>query len=310
MRKTNHIFFTITFINVNILFIRHIFKFILENMPFLCFFLFVLWLLLYALYLCGRVFVADQFVVPTCSMLPTLQPGDHIIADKLAMGPRLYTDFHFKPEGQPLQSVRLRGLRRNDVVVFNYPVIDDKIAFKINYVYCKRIVALAGDTLSIVRGKYKKNNYKGCLGVEKEQELLGSLPDSALSGGVLYIMGDPRLGWTIRDMGGMYIPRKGDYIAITPKEALLYRRILEYETGGRIEIGADTVRLDGKELRGHTFTHDYYFMAGENVCDSKDSRYWGLVPEEYIIGVVKLISYSQDKWTKKYHAERWMKRVE
>lgn len=285
----------------------------LENVLTVCLAAVSFVILLYAVYLAWRVFVADQFVVPTCSMLPTLQPGDHIIAEKLSMGPRLYTNFDFKPEGQPLQSVRLRGLgrlKRNDVVVFNYPVIDDKIAFKINYVYCKRIVALAGDTLSIVGGKYKNNNYEGCLGVEEEQERLGNLPDSAFSEGALYIMADPRLGWTIRDMGGMYIPRKGDHIAITPKEALLYRRILEYETGGRLEVCADTVRLNGAELKGHTFTHDYYFMAGDNVCDSKDSRYWGLVPEEYIIGVVKLISYSQDKWTKKYHAERWMKRVE
>jgi len=265
-----------------------------------------------ALYLGGRAFVADQFVVPTCSMLPTLQPGDHIIVDKLIMGPRLYTDFHFKSDGQPLQSVRLRGLRRlqrNDVVVFNYPVINDKIAFKINFVYCKRIVALAGDTLYIEEGKYRNNNYEGCLGVQSEQERLGSLPDSAFSEGALHIMGDSRTGWTIRNMGGMYIPRKGDYIAITPKEALLYRRILEYETGGRLDIGADTVRLDGRELKGHTFTHDYYFMAGDNVCDSKDSRYWGLVPEEYIVGVVKLISYNQDKYTKKFRSERWLKVV-
>lgn len=290
----------------------HTFWRVLDRTLSVCFAAMASWVLLYALYLCGRVFVADQFVVPTCSMLPTLRPGDHIIADKLVMGPRLYTDFHFTDNGQPLQSVRLRGLRRlerNDVVVFNYPVINDKIAFKINFVYCKRIVAIAGDTLSIVRGKYKNNNYEGTLGVQSEQERLGNLPDSAFTEGALYIMGNPRLGWTIRNMGGMYIPRRGDHIKITPKEALLYRRILEYETGGTLDIGEDTVRLDGRELKSHTFRHNYYFVAGDNVCDSKDSRYWGLVPEDYVIGVVKLISYNQDKTTKKYDAERWLKRV-
>ena len=58
-------------------------------------------------------------------------------------------------------------------------------------------------------------------------------------------------------------------------------------------IDWDTIRgivtVGKKPLTSHTWQHNYYFMAGDNVSNSYDSRYWGLVPEEYIIGIVKLI---------------------
>ena len=55
--------------------------------------------------------------------------------------------------------------------------------------------------------------------------------------------------------------------------------------------------------------HNYYFMAGDNVGASNDSRYWGLVPEEYIVGVVKYISYSVDPETGKHRKGRTLKRI-
>ena len=86
----------------------------------------------------------------------------------------------------------------------------------------------------------------------------------------------------------MYVPRKGDVIRITPLEAALYGFILEWELGQEITRDWDTdeVRADGHMLTRHRFKHNYYFMAGDNVLDSDDSRFWGLVPEEYIVGVV------------------------
>ena len=65
---------------------------------------------------------------------------------------------------------------------------------------------------------------------------------------------------------------------------------------------------DGKPLREHSFRHGYYFMCGDNVSNSNDSRYWGPVPEEYIVGVVDRISYSVDKPTGKYRKERFLKK--
>lgn len=262
------------------------------------------------LYLGGRVLVADQFIIPTWSMSPTLVAGDRVVVNKLIMGARLYTDFDFKQNGQELKSIRmkgLRGLRHNDIVVFNYPQVGGRIAFKINYVYCKRCVALPGDTLSIVNGIYKNNNYGDTLGLHTVQLRLAAVDETQYSTEARAVYPfDARVGWTFKNMGPLYIPRKGDIMTLTPKEGTVYKGLLEFETGKRVTVNwdKDLVLLDGKPTNRYEWTNNYYFMAGDNVFDSMDSRYWGLVPEDYIVGVVQMISYSKDKETDTIKWER------
>ena len=263
--------------------------------------IFASFMLIYILWLLCRVFLFDQFVIPTESMSPTLLPGDRVIVDKTIVGARIYSDFDFDPKGGELRSWRLRGMRqmkRNDIVVFNFPHHDGRINFIINNVYAKRCVALPGDTISIEEGYYRNNNHKGVLGVESAQNALHAMTDSMIWRQALYAMPfDGHLPWTIRNMGPLYIPRKGDIIPITAKEACVYRMLLEWETGKKVDFdwNSNSAKINGKEFTSHTFCHNYYFMAGDNVCDSNDSRYWGLVPEEYIVGVVRCVSYSLNK---------------
>ena len=263
--------------------------------------IFASFMLIYILWLLCRVFLFDQFVIPTESMTPTLLPGDRVIVDKTIVGARLYSDFDFDPKGGELRSWRVRGMRqmkRNDIVVFNFPHHEGRINFIINNVYAKRCVALPGDTISIEEGYYRNNNHKGVLGLENAQNALHEMTDSMIWRQALYAMPfDGHLPWTIRNMGPLYIPRKGDIIPITAKEACVYRMLLEWETGKKVDFDwiSNTAKIDGKEFTSHTFSHNYYFMAGDNVCDSNDSRYWGLVPEEYIVGVVRWVSYSLNK---------------
>ena len=260
--------------------------------------------LLYTGWLLMRVFLIDQFIIPTESMEPTLLPGDRVIVNKMIMGARIYSDFHFNKEGIELKSWRTRGLRRlqhNDIVVFNFPKHEDKVNFVINHVYAKRCVALPGDSISIVNGHYVNNNYEGTLGLESEQSRLANIPDSIIDTSVLYTLPyDTQLPWTIKDMGPLYVPRKGDRILITPKEANLYHLILEWETGKK--VSCDTIVY-------HTFQHDYYYLCGDNVLNSCDARYWGFVPEEYIVGVITHITYSINPYTGKRRRERTLKHV-
>lgn len=266
--------------------------------------------LLSLIYAIVRIFVADQFIIPTWSMSPTLVAGDRVVVNKLIMGARLYTDFDFKQNGQELKSIRmkgLRGLRHNDIVVFNYPQVGGRIAFKINYVYCKRCVALPGDTLNIVNGIYKNNNYGDTLGLHTVQLRLAAVDETQYSTEARAVYPfDARVGWTFKNMGPLYIPRKGDIMTLTPKEGTVYKGLLEFETGKRVTVNwdKDLVLLDGKPTHRYEWTNNYYFMAGDNVFDSMDSRYWGLVPEDYIVGVVQMISYSKDKETDTIKWER------
>ena len=244
--------------------------------------------LLYGVWLLARMLVFDYFTIPTESMYPTLKPGDKVVVNKLKMGARIYTDLHFNPEGQELKAFRMKGfsgVRHNDIVVFNEANHWGRLFFRINNVFCKRCIALPGDSISAVEGHYHNNNYDGVLGLEEEQARLGNTPDSLLQG---FWIPPYCNGWNIKNFGPVYVPRKDDVVKVNALEAALYEVMLEWELGKDVtwDWGKNEAYANGRLLRQHRFRHNYYFMAGDNVFDSMDSRYWGLVPEEYIVGVV------------------------
>ena len=255
-----------------------------------------------------HIFIADQFIIPSSSMYPTLMEGDRVIVDKTIMGARIYTNYDFKRGGQRLESIRLKGrrlLKHNDIVVFNFHRVgnwESGINFEINNVWCKRILGLPGDTLTIQNGIYHCNNYDYELGVVSEQRRIGQMPDSTLTS----TSWQGTHHWTIKEMGPYYIPRSGDRIRLTPKEATLYRHIIRLETGQEttFDWGQGKVWIDGKETDHYTFKENYYFLGGDNATNSYDCRFLGVVPEDYIIGVVKMISYSKDKQTGRIRWDR------
>jgi len=239
-------------------------------------------------YLLLRICLFDWFLVPSSSMEPLLCPGDIVIVNKLKFGARVYTDIHFDKDGQELKSKRFRGFRGinyNDVVVFNNPNHNKRICFVINDCFCKRCIGLPGDSISIVSGFYRNTNYKGDLGNIQEQGRLSKERDPTLINSRLI---DKYFGWNLVDFGPLYVPTSGDMINLSAKDAIIYQRLLEWELSTKISwnLKRDEVYADGKRIETHQFKHSYYFMAGDNVLFSNDSRHWGLVPEEYIIGVV------------------------
>ena len=271
---------------------------------------------LIAVYFALRVTSFDRFRIPTHSMEPTLIPGDNILVCKWLMGARIYTDFNFSPEGAELKSRRMKGtrsIRRNDIVVFNRANRHGGISFVINDVYCKRCVALPGDTISIVNGYYKNNHYKGQLGSYVEQKTLSETPDSMLrQNHTLRAMPKERhFNWTIRHFGPMYVPRKGDVVRMSPETATLYKMIIEWETGANLSVDWDQGKVfsNGKTMETHEFAHNYYFMAGDCVSNSDDSRYKGLVPEEYVVGIVTHILYSRHPESGKIRWDRIWRKV-
>jgi len=272
-----------------------------------------LFLLIVSYFLC-RIFVADQFIIPTDSMYPTLHVGDRVWVNKLIVGARIYEDIN-SANSSTLCSWRTRGMRRverNDILIFNYPNNDNRIAFKINYVYAKRCVALPGDSISAIDGYYKNNNYHESLGNKRAQDYLNQVSEDRLDECIKYTIpySYDTYPWNIRNFGPIYVPRKGDVIHLDAETLLFYSKILEFETGKTFSTSSDsTVLADGEPIEFHIFTHDYYFTVGDNVMNSCDSRYWGFVPEEYIVGVVGFIPYSIDKHTGELKGNRIFKHV-
>lgn len=249
--------------------------------------LFIIWIILH-------VFLLGQYSINTPSMEPTIRPGDKVIVNKSIIGARIYTSFNFNKSGSELKAVRMRGLRElkhNDIVVFNYPFHDGGISFVLNDVYVKRCIGLPGDSIGIVNGFYLNNNEIE-VGLISSQLELSKMDDHEIDSFILRKKHyDAHYTWTIKDMPPLYVPRKGDIIHITPKEGYLYKHILEWETGKKLVIDWERnhVYVGHEILRTHKFLHNYVFVAGDNVLNSQDSRYWGVVPEDYIVGVVECI---------------------
>mgnify|MGYP003304409221 FL=1 len=248
----------------------------------------VLWLYLavfcYALLHYGRrIFVAERFNIPTSSMYPTLQPGDRVWVNKLLFGGRIYKSFNFEDHA-PLECFRMPGTREimpGDIICFNYPLGYDEwthIEFKINYVYCKRVFGTPGDTIAIKDGINWHNNYDKPIGVLENQEALQVTPDSILwKYNFMQTMPFTMPVWTKKNFGPLYVP---EAVVLDSLKRALYFPVIEYETGA----------FPDDSLKTYTFVNNYYFALGDNSLDSNDSRYWGFIPEDFIIGIVTKIS--------------------
>ena len=112
--------------------------------------------------------------------------------------------------------------------------------------------------------------------------------------------------WSIDDFGPLWIPKEGVTIPITESTITLYGRTIQlYEHNDDVKIEQGKLLIDGKEVTEYTFKQNYYFMMGDNRHNSLDSRFWGFVPEDHIVGKAFFIWLSIDKNADFIHKIRW-----
>lgn len=270
----------------------------------------VLWVLL-------QVFCMTSFHIPTDSMEPELLSGDAILVNKWTYGARLFNIFD-AAEGQQVDIRRLPGtdkVRRNDILVFNNPCPREwrKIEMDLMQYYVKRCVALPGDTFCIKNGRYRVPGYETLLGcVDAQYRFRSLVKEQGLTWHSALLRaypGDSITGWTTLDFGPFYIPRANDSVTMDILAVKLYRNVIEWEQKKRLLYKAGNAYLGDSLITGYRFKKNYYFMAGDKVENSKDSRYWGLLPEEFIVGKAVRIWKSVDKESGKIRWNRIFKKI-
>lgn len=322
-----------------------------------------------------KIFLFEAFSIPTESMEATLLKGDYLVMEKLSYGARLPITpvalpfAHNNVGNAPsywggvqlpyLRLPRLSSIKRNDVVVFNYPMDDTRPTDRRQH-YIKRCVALPGDTLLIINKLLRVNevllqppiqakfSYVGVLAndtvtptyfavkgfglpnyIVNKQQLqfcitptmadslrkmavidtvvsLGFKPDDAMDeafkpNGAI---------WNLDCYGPLIVPKKGATVTLTQDNIKLYKRIITVYEGNTLQVNGPYFKLNGQNVATYTFKEDYYFVMGDNRDFSADSRLWGFVPEDHMVGRAWFTWFSLNEETRSIRWNRifkWIK---
>ncbi len=122
--------------------------------------------------------------------------------------------------------------------------------------------------------------------------------DSSGNGGV-FPYDTAYFKWSVDNFGPVWVPKKGATINLTPQNIDVYKRCIQVYEKNDWEQKEGKVFINGKETTTYTFKMDYYWMMGDNRHKSQDSRYWGFVPEDHVVGKASIIWFSWE------HGPRW-----
>lgn len=237
-----------------------------------------------------KAFIVDAFQIPTGSMKNTLLEGDFLLINKSAYS--IST-----PHQIPFLDKRLS---RTELISTGTPEFNDVVAFEIPADYynpdtsdysilIKRIIGLPGDTIEI-KDQILFINHKKYRTPSYIRLNLNESPIENINKDLFPYNNK----WSLENYGPIIIPKKGMKVELDPKNILQWQNAINTDFGKKVvSVEGTVINLDNTSIRDYTFKKDYYFVLGDNRKNSIDSRYFGFIPEEWIIGKAFMIYWSK-----------------
>ena len=282
-----------------------------------------------------RGFAFTSCLIPSTGMENSIFQGERILVNKWSYGLRVPFMSIFS-----YHRWRERPVREQDIVVFNNPAGIRQPVIDRREIYIGRCIGVPGDTLfidslfSVISPEVQFNPDKKRLyayPVDKENLITLlmhtlSIDDDGLMGSSdsthvrsfsryeYYLLEQaingnnwiqPLAGKKDTELRPLIVPGKGKFVRVHPWNITLLRNTLVMHEGKQAEIKNDTLYVDGKPTQHCYFTKDYYWVGANNTINLTDSRLFGFVPQDHLIGKASLVWFSKEKDTGVFDGYRW-----